>query len=163
MFARRKNRDDILEKLNTVILPRLAELDLGLLLDEQKKGMTEDFLVWLRKERPCAVCQETLFTLYPAFRQHVVKDQIMDLVPVRPEMEFPEVREMHRHFILHIGPTNSGKTFRSLERLKLAGQRRLSGTFASAARWKCLSRCRNTMSPVPCGPVRSASKKMGAG
>ena len=37
MFARRKNRDDILEKLNTVILPRLAELDLGLLLDEQKK------------------------------------------------------------------------------------------------------------------------------
>lgn len=27
---------------------------------------------------------------------------------------------MHRHFILHIGPTNSGKTFRSLERLKLA-------------------------------------------
>ena len=121
MFARRKNRDDILEKLNTVILPRLAELDLGLLLDEQKKGMTEDFLVWLRKERPCAVCQETLFTLYPAFRQHVVKDQIMDLVPVRPEMEFPEVREMRRHFILHIGPTNSGKTFRSLERLKLAG------------------------------------------
>lgn len=121
MFARRKNRDDILEKLNTVILPRLAELDLGLLLDEQKKGMTEDFLVWLRKERPCAVCQETLFTLYPAFRQHVVKDQIMDLVPVRPEMEFPEVREIHRHFILHIGPTNSGKTFRSLERLKLAG------------------------------------------
>lgn len=64
MFARRKNRDDILEKLNTVILPRLAELDLGLLLDEQKKGMTEDFLVWLHKERPCAVCQETLFTLY---------------------------------------------------------------------------------------------------
>lgn len=27
---------------------------------------------------------------------------------------------MHRHFILHIGPTNSGKTYRSLERLKLA-------------------------------------------
>lgn len=49
MFARRKNRDDILEKLNTVILPRLAELDLGLLLDEQKKGMTEDFLVWLQQ------------------------------------------------------------------------------------------------------------------
>lgn len=60
MFARRKNRDDILEKLNTVILPRLAELDLGLLLDEQKKGMTEDFLVWLRKERPCAALARKL-------------------------------------------------------------------------------------------------------
>ena len=27
---------------------------------------------------------------------------------------------MKRHFILHIGPTNSGKTYQALERLKLA-------------------------------------------
>ncbi|MDE6895498.1 MAG: ATP-dependent helicase, partial [Lachnospiraceae bacterium] len=51
---------------------------------------------------------------------HKVKNSILELVPARPELEFAEVRQMHRRFILHIGPTNSGKTFRSLERLKLA-------------------------------------------
>ena len=36
----------------------------------------------------------------------------------RPEDEYPEARAMHRRFILHIGPTNSGKTHDALERLK---------------------------------------------
>ena len=31
---------------------------------------------------------------------------------------YPKARMMHRHFILHIGGTNSGKTYQSLERLK---------------------------------------------
>ena len=89
--------------------------------------MDEIFLSWLQENHPGAICQETLFTLYPEYRQHMVQGQIFELVPTRPEMEFPEVRQMHRHFILHIGPTNSGKTYRSLERLKLAR--------------KCLVRC----------------------
>lgn len=131
MFARRKNRDDILEKLNTVILPRLAELDLGLLLDEQKKGMTEDFLVWLRKERPCAVCQETCL---PCIRVPAACSERSDHGSGTGASGdgVPGSTGVHRHFILHIGPTNSGKTFRSLERLKLARKRRLSGTITSA-------------------------------
>lgn len=36
----------------------------------------------------------------------------------RPEDEYPEARAMKRKFILHIGPTNSGKTHDALERLK---------------------------------------------
>lgn len=107
-------------ELREEMIPRLVDLDLGLLLQEQKDGINGEFLSYLRRTMPGAICQETLFTLYPRFRQHKVKDKILELVPARPELEFPEVREMHRHFILHIGPTNSGKTFRSLERLKLA-------------------------------------------
>ena len=38
----------------------------------------------------------------------------------RPELEFPKAQSMKRRFILHIGPTNSGKTYQALERLKLA-------------------------------------------
>ena len=34
---------------------------------------------------------------------------------------FPLAREMHRKFILHIGPTNSGKTYEAIEALKEAG------------------------------------------
>ena len=69
---------------------------------------------------PGALCSETLFTLYPKFRRYKVKNRILELVPARPEMEFAEVRELRRHFVLHIGPTNSGKTFHALERLKTA-------------------------------------------
>ncbi len=36
----------------------------------------------------------------------------------RPEDEYPEARAIKRKFILHIGPTNSGKTHDALERLK---------------------------------------------
>ncbi|MBR0087684.1 MAG: hypothetical protein IJL98_08115, partial [Lachnospiraceae bacterium] len=34
---------------------------------------------------------------------------------------FPEARQMKRHFVLHIGPTNSGKTHDAMEALKSAG------------------------------------------
>ena len=37
-----------------------------------------------------------------------------------PKDEYPLARTMKRHFILHIGPTNSGKTYEALERLKTA-------------------------------------------
>lgn len=33
---------------------------------------------------------------------------------------FPEARGLARHFILHLGPTNSGKTYDAIERLKAA-------------------------------------------
>ncbi len=120
VFAHRKKKEEMSLRIKEEMIPRLVDLDLGLLLQEQKDGINGEFLSYLRRSMPGAICQETLFTLYPRFRQHKVKDKILELVPARPELEFPEVRQMHRHFILHIGPTNSGKTFRSLERLKLA-------------------------------------------
>jgi len=119
-FAIRKNREPLFRKIQEEFLPKLVQLDLGMLLEEQKEGIDGEFLAYMRRALPGKICQETLFTLYPRYRQHKVKDKILELVPMRPEMEFAEVREIRRHFILHIGPTNSGKTFQSLERLKLA-------------------------------------------
>lgn len=120
IYAFRKKREDLTLVINAELLPKLTDLDLGLLLKEQKERIDGEFLSYLRRRLPGALCQETLFTLYPKFRQYKVKNKILELVPSRPEMEFPEVRRIRRHFILHIGPTNSGKTFRSLERLKTA-------------------------------------------
>lgn len=119
-FAVRKNREQILNLVNKEFLPKLVQLDLGLLLEEQKDSMDGEFLAYLRRAMPGRICQDALFTLYPRYRQHKVKNKILELVPARPELEFAEVRQMQRHFILHIGPTNSGKTFCSLERLKTA-------------------------------------------
>lgn len=119
-FAIRKNRSEVLLMIEAELLPKLIKLDLDMLLEEQREGIDGEFIAYLRRAMPGYICQESLFTLYPKYRQHKVKDKILELVPMRPEMEFAEVRKMRRHFILHIGPTNSGKTFRSLERLKLA-------------------------------------------
>ena len=119
-FGVRKNQENIIRLVNEEFLPKLMQLDISVLLEEQKNGVNKEFLAYLRRAMPGRICQETLFTLYPRFRQHKVKNKILELVPMRPEMEFSEVREMRRRFILHIGPTNSGKTFQSLERLKLA-------------------------------------------
>lgn len=119
-YGIRKNREEIVKMVNEELLPKLVQLDLGMLLEEQKDGINGEFLAWLRRAMPCRICQESLFTLYPKFRQYKVKNKILELVPARPELEFSEVRNMRRHFILHIGPTNSGKTFQSLERLKRA-------------------------------------------
>ena len=119
-YAYRRNRTELIEQINTEMIPKLAALDLGLLLEDQREGVNGEFLAWMRRTMPGAVCSETLFTLYPKFRRYKVKNKILELVPARPEMEFAEVRELRRHFILHIGPTNSGKTFQALERLKEA-------------------------------------------
>ncbi len=119
-YAYRRNKEELIKSLNEEMLPRLMELDLGMLLTEQKEGLNGEFLAWVRRTMPCAICQEPMFTLYPKFRQYKVKNKILELVPARPEMEFAEVRELARHFILHIGPTNSGKTFQALERLRQA-------------------------------------------
>lgn len=47
-----------------------------------------------------------------------IKNDIKKLMPATPENEYSDARNMKRHFVLHIGPTNSGKTYQSLERLK---------------------------------------------
>lgn len=47
-----------------------------------------------------------------------IKNDIRKMMPSSPEDEYSDARNMKRHFVLHIGPTNSGKTYQALERLK---------------------------------------------
>ncbi len=48
--------------------------------------------------------------------QGMITDRIPDRIPDL----YPLARKMRRHFILHVGPTNSGKTYDALEALKKA-------------------------------------------
>lgn len=48
------------------------------------------------------------------------KNSIEKLLPVNPIDAYPEARALKRHFILHVGATNTGKTYQSLQRLKEA-------------------------------------------
>ena len=50
-----------------------------------------------------------------------LKRQIRELsVDANPQDAYPEARRLARRFVLHIGPTNSGKTYDALQRLKQA-------------------------------------------
>ena len=49
-----------------------------------------------------------------------LQEDILNSIPNNYADLYPETRKMHRHFILHIGPTNSGKTYGAIERLKQA-------------------------------------------
>ena len=46
------------------------------------------------------------------------KKEIISTIPDSPEKEYPSARDMKRHFIIHYGPTNSGKTYQAIEKLK---------------------------------------------
>lgn len=119
-FAVRGRQENVLKMIREEMLPKLVQLDLEFLLPQQRDGIDAEFLVFLRQQMPGAVCSRPLFELYPRYMQYQLENKILDLVPTRPELEFPEAMEMGRHFVLHIGPTNSGKTFQALERLKTA-------------------------------------------
>lgn len=43
------------------------------------------------------------------------------LLPEHPQEEYPEARRIKRKFYLHLGDTNTGKTYQALQRLKQAG------------------------------------------
>lgn len=117
-FAYRYHNPRVISQLNERILPELVRLDLSMILEDEREELGEDFLDYLEKELPGAVCVKSLFEVHRIYKEAVLKNQILALVPSRPELEFPEALEMERRFILHIGPTNSGKTFHSLEKLK---------------------------------------------
>lgn len=47
-----------------------------------------------------------------------IQKGIRESIKQKPEEEYPEARLMKRKFILHVGPTNSGKTYDALKRLQ---------------------------------------------
>jgi hypothetical protein len=60
------------------------------------------------------------FVLTYTYINEETKKDIKKLIPDSPEKEYPLARQMDRHFIIHYGPTNSGKTYQAIEELKKA-------------------------------------------
>ncbi len=49
-----------------------------------------------------------------------IEKHILESIPDNYIDLYPEARQLERHFVLHIGPTNSGKTHDALEELRVA-------------------------------------------
>ncbi len=47
-----------------------------------------------------------------------VREEFERLLHAQPQMEYPAARALHRTFHLHLGDTNTGKTYQAIQRLK---------------------------------------------
>lgn len=90
------------------------------------------------------------FELFARAYEAKVKKQILAVVQEDAQMEYQEALEMERKFILHIGGTNSGKTYESIERLKTA----YHGVYAGPLRLLALEIYdKLCQSDVPCSMI----------
>lgn len=120
-YAFRRNDQIAIMQLRDILIPELIRLDLLVLKESETELLTEKFLEYLRTEMPYEICMRSLKELCKQYTDVGVRGQIIGLVPLKPETEFTKTRTMRRRFILHVGPTNCGKTYHALERLKTAG------------------------------------------
>ena len=61
----------------------------------------------------------SLGTIYSVwYVPRAIRTSLEVLVALNPKDEYPEARYLHRHFTLHIGGTNTGKTYAGFQRLR---------------------------------------------
>ena len=53
-------------------------------------------------------------------KERKIRSALLEAIPAHYRDLYPLAREMHRHFVLHLGPTNSGKTYEGVSRLHSA-------------------------------------------
>ena len=59
-----------------------------------------------------------------------IRTSLSLLIALNPKDEYPEARAMRRHFVLHLGGTNTGKTYAGFQRLRQA----VSGVYLAPLR-----------------------------
>lgn len=119
-IAKKTKNQKAVRKIEEQLMKGLILLDLYMLSREDEEILDEDFFAYVEENLPKAITHKTLLEILLIYKEHMIRQKVSMLVPARPEMEFPDTLEMKRKFILHIGPTNSGKTYHALERLKHA-------------------------------------------
>ena len=112
-------RDKHLLKKYRHALHMLVRLDISF-LHKMAAGANPEDIVGM-KTTTGLLRSRSLYEIYKEeYMQYLVGQRIEELMEAEPEKQYPEARGMKRRFILHIGPTNSGKTYQALQRLRQA-------------------------------------------
>ncbi|MGL5416501.1 MAG: helicase-related protein [Clostridium sp.] len=86
-------------------------------LEKNPKGPTLEDME-LQEECTIWICVKgLLWTAENVYVKSNVKDELKEIILDNPIDEYKEAREMKRHFYLHVGETNTGKTYSSIQRL----------------------------------------------
>lgn len=148
------NRDHNLCSKYKRVMRKLIWLDLSFL---RMMAPSSSFGEILKMEQTVTLLRtQSLYEIYKDdYMQYMVGKRIEELMEAEPEKQYPEARNMQRHFILHIGPTNSGKTYQALQRLKQAYQ----GIYLGPLRLLALEVYDTmTAAEVPCSMVTGEEK-----
>ena len=146
-YAFREKNQIAMMEIRDMLLPELVRLDMAELTESEAEIITGKFLEYLRTELPFEICRRTIKELSRSYADVGIRGEIIDMVPMNPETEFQEALAMKRHFILHVGPTNCGKTYQALERLKTSQ----NGTYLGPLRLLALEVYERMMEAgVPC-------------
>lgn len=100
--------DDYLKLLSAIYSYQTRDISLNRL----KEVFKYDFL------RNALLDTDIKFLIDVLYERCRAYEGIKNTLPVDPKDYYPMARKLKRHFILHIGPTNSGKTYESLEKFK---------------------------------------------
>lgn len=91
------------------------------------------------------------------YRKLKVKRDMIETLPKEPRDYFPLARCLKRKFILHVGPTNSGKTYQSLERFRQSG----SGVYLAPLRLLALEvQEKMLVQNLPCNLLTGEDKQV---
>ncbi len=100
------------------------------LLDDTSKGMLEyynkkngtdfDFYEVLRGNYNVFLNSGLMTVLTKQHIPKLIAKEFEEKFPDNPKNEYIEARNMNRRFYIHLGDTNTGKTYNSVERLKIA-------------------------------------------
>lgn len=86
-------------------------------LEENPKAPSIDDMEDFKECIPWICTKGLVWTSENIYIKNKVKDEIQDIIHDDPIDEYEKARMMKRHFILHVGDTNTGKTHASIERL----------------------------------------------
>ncbi len=117
---RERSLHNLLQKGYTASLVRVAAVILYEYAQRGEPVPAEQILALsdfpVRKLMDSSLYQIYLVDFIPA----MIRSQLSDLITVDPKDEYPEARMMQRRFVIHVGGTNTGKTYESLNRLAQA-------------------------------------------
>lgn len=86
-------------------------------LKENKKAPLVDDLIDFDECIPWMCLKGLIWTSENIYIKNKAKDEIKEILLDDPLDEYPEARFIKRHFYLHVGETNTGKTYSSIQRL----------------------------------------------
>ncbi|MGL4774372.1 MAG: helicase-related protein, partial [Clostridium sp.] len=86
-------------------------------LAKNSNGVTLEDMEFQRECIPWICTKGLLWTAENIYVKSKIKDEIKEIILDNPIDEYKEAREMKRHFYLHVGETNTGKTYSSIQSL----------------------------------------------
>ena len=107
------------DKINEII-KRIAVVENILYkeyLKENEKAPSSDEMIEFKECITWICIKGLVWTSENIYIKNKAKDEIQEIILDNPIYEYKETREMKRHFYLHVGETNTGKTHASIERL----------------------------------------------